>query len=173
MYEIKENSIELWAIETEKLFRKDQQPMNDELSQAFVTCCLNEEEMEKDVAMKEALEKNKLAYSSVFYNRVRCCHTFEASIALCVFMGMASNSFGEVTIYANYLQYQAHKHNQKRLDIKFVSTYVFPMGFPSKGTLQKVWDMQKVERKDVGDSDNLLDHACCQKSISFYANHSA
>lgn len=167
MYEIKENSIELWAIETEKLFKNDQQPMDDELSHAFVTCFMNEEKMETDGELKEALEKNKLAYSSVFYNRVRCCQSFEASIALCVLMGMASNSFGEVTIYANYLQYQAHKHNQKRLDIKFVSTYVFPMGFPSKGTLQKVWDMQKVERKDAGGSDNLLDYACCQKSISF------
>lgn len=167
MYEIKENSIELWAIETEKLFKKDQQPMDDELSHAFVTCCLNEAVMEKDEELKDALEKKKLAYSSVFYNRVKCCHTFEASIALCVFMGMASNTFGEVTIYANYLQYQAHKHNQKRLDIQFVSTYVFPMGFPSKETLQKVWDMQKVERKEMGDSDNLLDWFECQKSISF------
>lgn len=35
MYEIKENSIELWAIEAEKLFKHDAQPMSDETFKGF------------------------------------------------------------------------------------------------------------------------------------------
>lgn len=167
MYEIKENSIELWAIEAEKLFKHDAQPMSDELSKAFVSCFINEKEMENDTNLRSDLEAKKLGYCSVFHNRVKYCHTYKVTLAVSVFMGFAANSFGEVTIYANYLQYQAHKCGKKDIDIDFISTRVFPLGFPSKETLQKVWDMQKVERKDYGDSDNLLDYQKCQESISF------
>ena len=165
MFELKENSIELWAIEAEKLFNKDQQPLSDELGRFFFNCCAAEKKMEEDEHTREELTKNKLGFSSVFYNRVRCCHTYEASLALCLFMGYASNTFGEVVIYTNYLQYKAHKHNVKRIDIEFLSVNVFPMGFPTRETLHKVWDMQKVERKEQFGSDNLLDYYECQKSI--------
>lgn len=157
MYEIKENSIELWAIEAEKLFKQDQNPMSDELSKTFITCCMSEQEMEQSEDIREKLSKKELGLCSVFYNRVKYCHTYEASIALCLFMGLASESFGEVTIYANYLQYQANKHNMKRIDMGFIGEKVFPMGLPSRETLNKVWDMQKVKRESDFDSDNLLD----------------
>ena len=167
MYEIKENSIELWAIEAEKLFKQDQNPMSNELGKTFITCCMSEQEMEQSEDIREKLSKKELGLCSVFYNRVKYCHTYEASIALCLFMGLASESFGDVTIYANYLQYQAYKHNTKRIDISFLAEKVFPMGLPSKETRYKVWDMQKVMRESDFSSDNLLDYAICQKSISF------
>ena len=166
MYEIKENSIELWAIEAEKLFKQNAQPMDDDLAKTFLACCLNEDKIENDKDVLDQLVNKKLGYCSVFYNRVKYCHTYEVSLAACLFMGQGCNSFGEVTIYANYLQYQAHRHNVKRVDIRFIGMYVFPMGLPSKEILQKVWDMQKVIRKDAFDSDNLLDYGICQKSIS-------
>ena len=167
MYEIKENSIELWAIETEKLFKQDQNPMSDELSETFITCRMSEQEMEQSESIREKLSKKELGLCSVFYNRVKYCHTYEASIALCLLMGVASESFGDVTIYANYLQYQAHKHNTKRIGIGFFAEKVFPWGLPSKETRYKVWDMQKVKRESDFDSDNLLDYGICQESISF------
>lgn len=165
--EIKENSIELWAIEAEKLFNQDQNPMSEELCKSFISCCMYEQEMEKDNDIREKLSKKELGLCSVFYNRVKYCHTYKASIALCLFMGLASESLGDVTIYANYLQYQAHKHNTKRIDIGFLAEKVFPIGLPSKETRYRVWDMQKVEHESGFSSDNLLDYALAQKSISF------
>lgn len=167
MYKIEPNSIELWAIETDKEFKKSQLPMNDEQSHAFVSCCMNQKVMDDDKDVVEKLEKKQLGYSSVFWNRVKYCHTYTVSPSLALFMGFVARSFGEVTIYANYLQYKAHQYNQKHIDINFISMHCFPMGFPSEEVMHKVWDAQKVERKNFGDSDNLLDYQKCQESISF------
>lgn len=76
MYKIEPNSIELWAIETDKEFKKSQLPMNDEQSHAFVSCCMNQKAMDNDKDVVEKLEKKQLGYSSVFWNRVKYCHTY-------------------------------------------------------------------------------------------------
>ena len=166
--EIKENSIELWAIEADKEFKKSLMPMTDEQANAFISCVMNQKEMDIDKDIVEKLEKKQLGYASVFWNRVKYCHTYTVTPSLALFMGgFVCNSFGYVTIYTNYLQYKAHLHNQKNIDIDFISMHCFPIGFPSEEVLKKVWDAQKVERNDYCDSDNLLDYQKCQESISF------
>ena len=171
MYEIKEDSIQKWAEEAEKIFASNhKKEMTDDEAKYLIMCQSGEETMENDEGLKEKLQKNEFGYCSVFYNRVKLCHTYECSIAACVFIGLMANSFGEVTIYANYLQYMAFKHNKKRIDVRFLCWFVFPYGFPTKDALRKVWDLQKLERNDVYDSDNLLDYNICQKTISFDKN---
>lgn len=167
MYPIQPDSIEKWAKQTEIEFGQlNQKPLTKEQTEIFFKCYMNEQAMEDDEDLKTQLEKNKAGYASVFYNRVRCCHTYEVSNAVCLFMSFVIQNFGDSTIYANYLQYYAFKHNVKKVDMNFISTKVFPYGFPNKVTLQKVWDDQKVERNGQFTSDNLLDYAECQESIT-------
>lgn len=170
MYPIQPDSIEKWAKQTEIEFAKSQEPLTNEQSEIFIKCYMNEKAMEEDEDLKTQLEKNKAGLASVFYNRVRLCHTYEISNALCLFMSFVIQSFGDSTIYANYLQYQAFKHNVKKVNMDFISTKVFPWGFPDRATLEKVWDDQKVERNGQFTSDNLLDYAECQGSITIKKN---
>ena len=167
MYKREDNSIELWATEAEKLFANNYKPMDDELVPAFLACFMQEKKMEEDAELKTKLEEKKLGLSSVFYNRVKYCQSYNVTSAVCLFVGMASKSFGEITIYTNYLQYKAYKEGVKLVDMNFISTKVFPWGFPTDEVLHKVWDMQKVKREEQFESDNLLDYAKCQKSITF------
>ena len=170
MYPIQPDSIEKWAKQTEIEFAKSQEQLTNEQSEIFLKCYIDEQAMEDDEDLKTALEKNKAGYASVFYNRVKLCHTYEVSNALCVFMNFVIESFGDSTIYTNYLQYQAFKHNVKKVNMDFISTRVFPLGFPDRVTLQKVWEDQKVERNGQFTSDNLLDYAECQESITIKRN---
>ena len=167
MYPIQSDSIEKWAKQTEIEFGPlNQKPLTDEQTEIFLKCYMNEQAMEEDEDLKTQLEKNKAGYASVLYNRVKLCHTYEISNALCLFMSFVVESFRDVTIYANYFQYQAFKHNVKKVNMDFISTKVFPWGFPNRVTLEKVWDDQKVERNGQFTSDNLLDYAKCQESIT-------
>lgn len=167
MYEIKEDSIQKWAMEAEKIFASNhEKAMTDSQVSYLITCQRAEDQMEKDKELIHKLEKNEFGYCSVFYNRVKYCHTFECTIAVCVFMGIIATSFGDVTIFSNFLQYKAFKHNQRKIDMNFICVYCFPWGFPTKEALKMTWDLQKVERQEDG-PDNLLDYGICQKSISF------
>ena len=66
-------------------------------------------------------------------------------------------------MYLSYLQYHYSK-DKKKITCESLSN-IFPMGFPSKTSLERMWDLQKVERVKDGDSDNLLDYKKCFNSI--------
>lgn len=167
MEEIKHDSVELWAKEAEKVFKASTREMTLNEADAFTFALLNEEAWGRDLRIKKALEEKKfeVPYSCVFWNRVRLCHTYTVSVALAVFIGFLAESFGDITIYANYLQYQAYKANLKHLELGFIST-LFSNGFPSREAMQQVWDAQKLRTSERG-SDNMLDHSECQGSITF------
>ena len=164
MYQIKSDGIECWARDTEKLFMRSRSFTNDQM-RLFMSCLMGEAEFETNLQLKDDLEKgSKLVMPSAFYKRVKGCHTYTASLAVCMCIGGMASSFGEVAIFTNYLQYQAFKHNRKHVDMDFISI-CFADGFPTKEVLLKVWDSQKVDPAECG--DNLLDYTDCQASISF------
>lgn len=128
-----------------------------------MTCLAGESELEANSKLKEDLEKGRnLVLPSAFYRRVKECHTYTVSLAVCLCIGGMASSFGEVAIFTNYLQYQAFKHKRKHVDMDFISI-CFAEGFPTKEVLRKVWDLQKVDPAGCG--DNLLDYKECQTSI--------
>lgn len=169
MYQLQPNSIELWAIETDKEFKNSlpMDEMNEEQYKAFISCTLNQKSMDSSNELFQQLEGKQLGMASVFWLRVKYCHTYTISPSLALFMSFIIQNFGDSTIYANYLQYKAHEYNQKHLDMEFLFTKCFLTGFPSRETLKKVWDDQKIKPKKSCGSDNLLDYQSCQKSISF------
>lgn len=170
MYRIESNSIELWGKQTEDIFAHSQNPLTEEEIKTFIKCYMSEKEIENDEEIKTSLEKKKLGYASVFYNRVRLCHTYQVSLATCLFIGTKAKSFGEITIYTNYFQYKAFKNQVNRVDMDFLSTKIFPLGFPDEIAINNVWDNQKVKVKDSHRSDNLLDYDECQESITIKRN---
>lgn len=93
MYPIQPDSIEEWAKQTEIEFAKSQEPLTNEQSEIFLKCYMNEKAMEEDEDLKTQLEKNKAGLASVLYNRVRLCHTYEISKALCLFYEFCSRKF--------------------------------------------------------------------------------
>lgn len=168
MKKIEENSVELWAIDAEKKFKANLRPMTSDEARVFGLCLINENCWDGDLTIKEELENNKfpVPYSCVFWNRVRSAHTYTVSIATAVFIGVLADSFGDVTIYVNYLQYQAFRKGQRYINMNFF-VRCFPNGFPTKDALKDVWDSQKLDSFGHEMSDNMLDYLKAQHSISF------
>jgi hypothetical protein len=165
MYELAENSIESWASECKQLFGSQYTPMEEELCYSMARLILGEDEIDKDKNLRDDLEKKRLGLSSLFYLRVQYLHSYEVSLAIPLLVGLIAESPGEAVVYANYLQYEAFNRNKRRLGMQDIC-FIFPMGFPSKAALRKAWDLQKVERRNQYDSDNLLDYPGCMKSIT-------
>lgn len=167
MKKIEPNSIELWATLAETEFANNRKPLDENQANALINVFFSEENMEKDNEIAEKLEKNQLGLCSIFYNRVACCHTYKVTKAVALFIGAyIANSPGEVVMYTNFIQYKAFKKNQKLVNMDFICTEIFPMGIPTEQALQNLWELQKVEREDMFDSDNLLDYASGQETIT-------
>lgn len=166
--DIQPNSIEMWAQLADAEFSNHRKPLDDQQSNALITLIFSEKDMENE-EIKEKLEKDKLGMASLFYKRVKYCHTYTVTNAVSLFIGgYIANSPGEAVMYSNYIQYKAFKANCKKVDIGFICTEIFPMGIPTEQALFILWDLQKVERKTGSfDSDNLLDYAKGQESITF------
>ncbi len=84
---------------------------------------------------------------------------------LILFIAIISQTPGTAIMYLTYLQYWCKRNQTKEIDLeKFCE--IFPMGFPDKKDLLKIWDGQKVLRGEGG-SDNLLDYQSAMLSIHF------
>jgi hypothetical protein len=169
MKKLAPNSIELWAINAEKEFALSKRPMGGEEMAMLDMVSPIEKSLTKRFLLEDDLENNlvPIPCACVFYNRVKKCHTYTVSGPLASFVGFISKSFGEAVIYANYLQYKAFKQGRRYVDLKFFLTKCFPDGLPTDEVLKKMWDAQKVEFFEYGNSDNMLDYVDGQESISF------
>ncbi len=117
----------------------------------------------------EIPEKEKPFLIKVIESRVRACFTYKMEdIRLVLFLAMLTETPGSAVMYLTYLQYWCKKNNCHEIDLdKFCQ--IFPIGFPSKEDLHKIWDGQKIERAKGSSisSDNLLDHQSAMVSIQF------
>ena len=65
MYQLQPNSIELWAIKTDKEFKRSQLPMTEEQYKALISCYLNQKYIDEDKELLEKLEKKQFLLLSV------------------------------------------------------------------------------------------------------------
>ncbi len=151
MTKIAQNSIELWAIEAGKQFKRSKEPMTLEQSMDNAELSQNERYLENFDELRETLENGtyRKEYVCAFYNRVRSHHTYTVTIALALFVGSLARCPSDVVIYANYLQFQAFKFKQRLLDMKFFDTWCFPDGIPTREAMKKVWEAQKMGTDDL------------------------
>ena len=150
------HAIEDWAKEVASI--KKEEMTTDEM-RLFITCYTREEDMNKDPELMKLLESND-NYASILWNRIKACHTFEISPALCLYLGNIIENFGISTMIANYLQFVAHKNGLKKIGMNDFGMKAFPHGYPSKENWHKLWNMQKAD-----DGGNILDDVSCGESI--------
>lgn len=162
------NAIEEWA----KLVRVSPfVQMNPKVAEDFVFAKMNEEKLDKIDEVIKDLDNGKLGFASVIWKRIKYCHTYKVSAAVCLFLGeYVAGNFGICTMIANYLQYIAHENGIQKITMDSLGFKAFPHGFPDSETWHKLWDAQKVprefwEQENYSGSDNMLDRAEFMESI--------
>tara|TARA_R110001599_G_scaffold184514_1_gene377987 strand:- start:8163 stop:8651 length:489 start_codon:yes stop_codon:yes gene_type:complete len=137
-----------------------QEPMNEEETSIFLGLILSEKQSTSDAIDPQAVPfSNYQVLVQSLGTRFSLKITQEAAIMVSVM----SRVFGDVIMYLSYLQYH-YSIDEKKITCARLSD-IFPMGFPSKTSLERMWDLQKVARDKDSDSDNLLDYKECFKSI--------
>ncbi len=154
------DGIEKWAEWLDSMPKRT--PLTEEQCRVFMAMTLMEDYIETDAEALRMVEPKQMNYASMFYNRVKSCHTYKVSVAVALFISSLVDRPGLVTIYANYLQYKAFKFGKKKLGMQDMAL-IMPFGVFSKETLLQAWDKQKWYGS-IG-SDNLLDYHEAQKSI--------
>lgn len=99
----------------------------------------------------------------MFYNRVKFCHTYTITFAVAFAIASIARTPGEITMYANYLQYKAKKMGKGLLRMNDIGMHILPCGIFSRETMREAWDRQKCSH-ELG-SDNMLDHYQAQGTI--------
>lgn len=150
-----ENSIEeLFAKEFEKTKKE---PMDDFVSEMLVKLILS-----KNMSYSIPEGEKPFLYK-LMEKRISVIHDFELDERTLVFLCCICKSAGVCVMYVWYLQYESKKRNMKQISLENFCE-IFPMGFPSEDDLHRLWDSQKVSRKEMG-SDNLLDYTQAGKSL--------
>lgn len=167
------NTVELWAEEVEKV-KFSCPPMTEKQSNLLVAVSLQQSKIDSDKDLLSLVESKKMGLLSAFWLRVKYCHTYKITLSAALFLSEAVIlNFGTSTMVANYLQWIAWKYHQPTIDLTFICTTVWPMGFPTQEQWQKLWDMQKLDIAVLTDrkspyyqsGDNCLDHAEFMESI--------
>lgn len=137
----------------------------------FIFAKMHEDKLDEVEQVIKDLENGDLGPASVLWKRIKYCHTYKVSVAVCLFLGehVASN-FGICTMLANYLQYIAHENGIQKITMDSLGSKAFPHGFPDSGAWQKLWDAQKVsrefwEKENYSGPDNMLDRLEFMESI--------
>lgn len=164
------NAIELWA---ESLKSKPIRPCTEEEASDFLRWSFAELRNAVDEkGLKELLESKQGGMASVFWLRVKHCHTYEVSPTVAAFLGEnVIKNFGISTMLANYLQYWAAKRHWAKITMKELS-YIFPNGFPEDKSWEDAWGENKIETDNGGfSSDNGLDYPQLMESIKEIVKH--
>ena len=115
-----------------------------------------------------------LGFGVVLWARVKYCHTYKITPSLALLLADVIKSFGESTMYCNYMQYIAHRDRLPVIGFKEFTENVFPnCVYPSSKLWQELWELQKlpidkrVEMSGFAESeirmtpDNMLDYPDC------------
>lgn len=115
-----------------------------------------------------------LGFGAVLWARIKGCHTYKITPSLAILLADVIKSFGESTMYCNYMQYIAHRDGLSVIGFKEFRENVFPnCVYPSSKLWQELWGLQKlpiekrVEMSGFAESeirlspDNMLDYPDC------------
>lgn len=163
--EKKTNAIELWA---ENFSKKPIQNCSAEEGKNFLRHCFAEMQHAVDEqGLQKLLEDKQGGLASVFWLRVKHCHTYSITVTVAAFFGdCLFKNFAMSTMMANYIQHWAHKRHVAKITMHEVAL-MFPNGFPTAESWEEAWKEQKVERDEMNgwSSDNGLDYPQLMESI--------
>ena len=137
-----------------------QEPMNEEETKIFLSLIMSEKSSDSDTIDPQAVPFSNY---QVLVQSLESRFTLKITQEAAIMVSVMSRVFGDVIMYLSYLQYHYSKDKNKITCARLSD--IFPMGFPSKTSLERMWDLQKVERVKNSDSDNLLDYKKCFNSI--------
>jgi hypothetical protein len=134
--------------------------MDDEESRIFIGFGMQESGDDIGIdwdKVEEQYTKNTLA--KALKNRCEATGVKLSKLAG-IYISTQLVSFGDVTLCTAYMYWQTKFSNIDEINMEAISR-IFPFGFPSEMEWQEIWDQQKVERVNSGDSDNMLDYKIC------------
>lgn len=172
MYTLLDNSVKTQPDAIEKYFcvpfgAEPQMRMTPDLSEALIKMTFleksqNQEDMDN---IHKDFMREVFGYQ-VLNKRLEVCFNYTLSVPAKVFLTiLTKNNPGNIVMYLTYLQYISKKKNLKNITIGDICS-IFPNGFPSADSLEKVWDGQKVKREPIMEGgDNLVDCPQALESI--------
>lgn len=154
--------VEYTGNEVEEIFcipfsQLTQQPMDEDLSEILISLILRKEKFE----MKK---EDKPFLFQVIEKRIHAYNFTIKGHDLIMFLCAISESPGTAVMYLTYLSWYAHKHGITEYTLAEFCN-VFPMGYPSKHDLQKMWDSQKYEGGNMLDNGELMTSFNIKKQI--------
>ncbi len=161
--EISENSIEkLFCIPFSKI---NVHPLTKEETSIMTSLLFTELDKKKKSDFKE-LKLDAFAFPHQNYTiLVKSIENkrfdFKISQDAAIMVSIMCRVVGDVIMYMAYLHYYYFKnlkHTNNIIDLEELSSKIFPNGFPSKTSLERMWELQKVSVEDNVSSDNLLDY---------------
>lgn len=168
-----EHAIEDWA---KMVSSKPVRSLTQEEAKGLIRVTLAQHEIDSDKEICEMLEKKQADYlTSMFWWRVKCCHTYEITPSLCAYIGeYVIKTPGMSTMMANYLQYVAYVNGTKKIGLREFGLWAFPHGFPTDKSWNELWDAQKIDldiRMDekspyYNKPDNILDYPKLYQTIA-------
>lgn len=128
------------------------------------------EEQNEYASIFKGLEPQETPVSTRFIQKsLHHRFTFTINDPCLLILSEVCATFGDTIMILTYIQYKAKQKGIKHVTAKALCQEIFPFGFPTKKSLEKAWEMQKVKRDEynVNGSDNLLDYPFAMKSIQF------
>lgn len=151
--------IERWAQEVERCKKRE---FTKEEAKDFLKMSIYAEEVDAHCGdYVKDLEDKKLGLASAFWLRIEHLYTYHITPSLTMFLtAYVITNFGISTMMAAYLQYVAQRHGVKHIGFREFSAWAFPMGVPTDGEWERLWNLQKIplEERESGASDNTLDY---------------
>jgi hypothetical protein len=115
-------------------------------------------------------QKEKPFLFQVIEKRVEHCFQFTfIDNRPILFLCAIAETTGSAILYLWYLQWWCANHDIKEVSLELFCERIFPMGFPSKEDLHKIWDSQKVV-SEKGAITNLIDYASAGQSLLFFGS---
>jgi len=143
----------------EKINDAEKMPMDIETTKLLIQLVSLKQKNQKDIIPQD---KKPFLYQMIEQRMQLFPMKIDEYVLL--FLTFFCESPGNAIMYLWFLQSQAFVHKIKEIDFNLFCNEIFPYGFPSRQTLEKIWREQKLER-ELSNSDNLVDYVTAGKSI--------
>lgn len=156
-----EHAVADWA----KLVQSAQrEPLSMEEMHSLLSVLWTEDKFNSDENLKRDLERGQVGFASAFWNRAKALG-IGVSPSLAMVVGSYSHNFGVVAMIAAYLKWWCHENDKTSVSLMDWCMDIFPVGYPSEKTWEKLWDEQKCYDRQTP-LDNLLDDRTCYGSLN-------
>lgn len=156
------NEVEEWA---SKITQQDSQPLDDSMMQFLLLLLLDKENeaIENMLADVEKQDGNIWFNYRVLKQRLALYENVKIDRKVILFCALNCKNVAQCVMYAHLLVHRCKVYKLTELTIESMSQNIFPWGMLKHD--MKHWEAQKVNSKEYGGSDNMLDYFEASKSL--------